>query len=166
VYCVYQDVALDHGRRDAVREAHPEVRAKHLVLRREAAQVLEQLVLAARLRQVERSAQADGRGDRLVDQLVQRGCAHGGEHLGDVALTRADVAVNKGVGVLEVDAHDVSLGVRARAAHAHARAKGVGGSVPSVARSLRLVTLLCQGGAGTVEVSRGGARGAESGARG
>ena len=46
---------------------------------------LEQLVLAARGRQIERAAQADAGGDGLFDQLVERGDADDLQHLGDVA---------------------------------------------------------------------------------
>jgi hypothetical protein len=104
---VLEHVALDDGRRDARRVAHADVAAVRLVLRPDGAELLEQLMLALRRGQRERSPEADRARDRLVDQLVERSGADHPQHLGDICFRRANVAVDESVGVLQQYGHRV-----------------------------------------------------------
>jgi len=49
-------------------------------------------VLGERRRQFERPAGADGGGNRLLDQFVERSRAHDPQHLDQIRWSRADVA--------------------------------------------------------------------------
>ncbi len=97
---VFEHVALDDGRRERPVVAHPEVRAEHPVLPRDGAEVREDAGLAARVGahlDGEGRVEADGGGDGLVDERVERGGAHRVEHGAGVGLRRADVTVDEGV---------------------------------------------------------------------
>ena len=97
---VFQDVALDRGRRDGAVIPLPDQAGHHRVLARHVAHEAEQLMFGQR-RPVERPVLPDRAGDRLPDQLVEAVAAHGLEHLGHLGRRRADMAaVGEVVGVV------------------------------------------------------------------
>ena len=95
---VLQHVALDHRRQHGVVIAQADVTLEQLVLRRDAAQVLQERVLAHAFRQVQRLLQADGGRHGLVDQRVERGRIDLLQHGLHVLCARAVVAIHKLVG--------------------------------------------------------------------
>ena len=95
---VLQDVALDDGRRDAVVVPHADEGAEDLVARGHLVQVVQQLVLTARLGQTQLAVEADPLRHGGGDELLERRVAEGTQHLLHLGLVRADVAAREGVG--------------------------------------------------------------------
>ena len=89
---VLEDVALDHGRRDAVVVTEPDEAAERAVARSHAAQLLDQRELAVRLREVERAVHEDAVGDGVAHERLHLGVAEKGQHLANVVVARTDVA--------------------------------------------------------------------------
>ena len=83
---ILQDVAHDHARRDAVVVAEAEERPEDLVARRGLPQLAKELLLAQPSGRSSGVAQPDARGNRLVDQRVERRRADDLQH--GVALVR------------------------------------------------------------------------------
>ena len=96
---VFENVALDNRRRDAIVVAHPEIGTADLVPDRHPTQALEGFRFAGGVRQVERSGEPNPGGDSRIDQRGQRGEAEGLQHLALPFRVRPDVAVNKMVRV-------------------------------------------------------------------
>ena len=92
---VFQDVALDDRRGDAVAVAHADEGAVELVQAGQAAHFVQQFGFAQRFGQVKATRHADGLGHRLVDEFIERSHAHLGDHLADGGGFGADVAVFK-----------------------------------------------------------------------
>ncbi len=100
---VLEDVALDDGRRDGAVVAQADHRGEHLVAGREAAQLLDDGELGLGRDDAHRLGGADGVGNGGRGELVEAGAPDGGEHLGDLSLARADVALREGGQVAGVD---------------------------------------------------------------
>jgi hypothetical protein len=77
--------------------AHADERAEDLVARRDPPQVVDQLVLPARLGQPQRLAHPDGGGNGRVHERVQAVEAEDGQHLLHLGRVGADVAAREGV---------------------------------------------------------------------
>ncbi len=92
---ILQDVALDDRRQDGLGVAHADVGPHAAVAVAQPAQLGQGLVLGQRRRELKWPVGADGRGDRLRDQLVERGRAHDAQHLDQIRWSRADVAKQK-----------------------------------------------------------------------
>ena len=97
---ILQHVALDHGRQDGVVITQTDVTLVQLVLRRDAAQVLQERVFAHAFRQVQRLLQADGCRHGLVDQRVERGRIDLLQHGLHVLRVRAVMAIHKLFGLV------------------------------------------------------------------
>ena len=95
---IFQDVALDDGRRDAIVIAHADERAADLVLRRDFLQRGKRLVFAARGGQLQRFGQPDRLGHGGIHHGLQARIAEQLEHGGGFLRARADVAADKPVG--------------------------------------------------------------------
>ena len=78
---IFQDVALDHRRRDRVVVALAEVRLEDLVLVHDGAQGRERLALAQRRGQLQRAPKPDRRRDHVRGQRIERIVAERGQHL-------------------------------------------------------------------------------------
>ena len=102
---VLHHVAQDHRRRDAVVVAHAEKAPPHLVLLRDGVRQREKIVLAAGRREVQRAAQADARGDGLVDEILQRLRTDGTQHGVGLRRVGADVSQRKLIGMVERNRH-------------------------------------------------------------
>jgi hypothetical protein len=102
---VLEDVALDHRRHDRVRVAHADAGPDRTILGGDRSQPLQDLPLTRCA--VPEAGQPQGRrepdrvGNRLVDQGVEGFTADPGEHLLDLRLGGAQVAMGKGVRRLE-----------------------------------------------------------------
>ncbi len=79
---ILQDVPQDHGRRVAAVVAHADERAKHLVLRRHAAQLGQRFVLRDACRQRERLLHPYLPGNHVVDEGIHRVETEQPEHIG------------------------------------------------------------------------------------
>ena len=92
---IFEDVALDDGRRDAVVIAHADVRAANFVLRHDRFQISERSVFAASRGKFQRFAESNGGGDRIISQRVERVEADDGEHLLNLRRAWADVTTRE-----------------------------------------------------------------------
>ncbi len=99
---VLQDVALDDGRRDGVRVAHPDERSEDPVAVGDGTQPRERGVLGRRRGERQRHLGADAGRHGHVDQLVEGADADGRQHVGQVRVTHADVTAEERVVLLEV----------------------------------------------------------------
>ena len=97
---VLEDVPLDDRRRDAVVVAHPDERAENLVLRGDAPERLEELVLGLGRREIERAVVADAARHGVVDERVERRRAEDGEHARHLLFRGTDVAPGKLAGIV------------------------------------------------------------------
>ena len=98
---VLEHVPQDDGRSDGSVVSEPDEGLRKPVLGREAADLLEKLVLAERRGKVERLRSLDVGGDGLRHQLVEIAAAENLQHLGDVGGTGTDVSRWKNVDGLE-----------------------------------------------------------------
>jgi len=102
---ILEDVALDHRRNDRVGVTHSNTRSDHAVFRRDLPEFFDQLELAGRRAfeacQFQRLAEADRRGHGVIGEFVEVRVAEALEHLGDLAVTRADVAAFEDVARFE-----------------------------------------------------------------
>jgi hypothetical protein len=89
---VLEDVAENDARCDRVVVAVADERAGDLIARRDRAELLEEVVLALALREVQRRLEPDARRDRFVHQRVERRRADGLEHVGRFFRVWSDVA--------------------------------------------------------------------------
>ena len=95
---VLEHVALDDARRDRAVVAHADQAGARLVLGGEVAQLGEHLGLGPCRGQVERGVVgADGGGDRLVEQILERVGADHVEHRRELGGGRADVTAGEAV---------------------------------------------------------------------
>ena len=92
---VFEEVALDDGRSDAVVIAHAEVRAEDLILSGDLLQRGQCLMFAARGGELERIREPNLRRDRLINQGIEAGKAQGFEHFPGFLSTGADVAARE-----------------------------------------------------------------------
>ena len=95
---VFEQVAADHGRRDAAVVAEPDERPPGRVAVGQPAHPGQEGRLRLRLRQVGEPRQADAGGDRLVHQGVERRRPDHLQHAVDVRRARPDVAVRESGG--------------------------------------------------------------------
>src|SRR5207253_2604660 len=98
--------AQDHARRDAIRIAHADERARDHVAGRDPPQPAQVRGFAFAGRQIERRPRSDVRRDGLIDERVERGHADGAEHVLALARVRADVTILEGT--RGVESHDGS----------------------------------------------------------
>jgi len=98
---VLQHVPQDDRRRDTVVVAHPQVRAEHLVLGGEAAQLGERFLLGAGGRQVERAPQANVGGHDRIHEIGERAVAQRVQHRPDVVRPGTEVPRSEHIGVRE-----------------------------------------------------------------
>ncbi len=96
---IFQNVALNHRRRDAIVIAHADERAADLVLRRDFLQRGERLMFGARGGQLQRTGEPDRFWNGGVNHRVKARVAELLEHFAGFGGTRADVAANKPVGM-------------------------------------------------------------------
>ena len=94
---VLQEVPLDHPRGETAVVSHAEKRAEDPILLRALAELREGRALPEGRRQVERLAEPNARGDRLLHEGVQGVPSQEGQHFAHVLLGRPDVATGKGV---------------------------------------------------------------------
>jgi hypothetical protein len=94
---VLEDVADDDSGGHAVGVAHADVRLEDAVLRRDAAQALEVRVLAFGGWKVQRLAEPDGPGDRVVDERFEGGHADRAQHGVAIGGPGSEVASYEGV---------------------------------------------------------------------
>ena len=99
---IFQNVALNHRRRDAIVIAHADERAADLVLRRDFLQRGERLMFVARGGQLQRTSESNRFGNGGVNHRVQARVAELLEHFAGIGGTRADVAADKPVGMRRV----------------------------------------------------------------
>ena len=102
---IFEDVALDHRRNDRVGVTHSDARSDHAVFGRDLPELFDQLKLAGRRAfeagQFQRLGEADRRGHGVVGEFVEARVAEALEHLGDLAVARADVAALEDVARFE-----------------------------------------------------------------
>ena len=98
---VLEHVALDDRGHDRPVVAHAQVRAQHPVLPGDAAQALEQAVLALRRSERELAGEPDVRRNGLVDELLEARHPERLEHRRALARIGADVTGDEGVGGLQ-----------------------------------------------------------------
>ncbi len=84
--------------------------AEHLVLRRDRADLGQRVDLGHRRRQRQRLADADRAGDDRVGHRLERIVADHAQHVRDLGVVGADVALDEGVVVLERAQGSRSLG--------------------------------------------------------
>ena len=93
---ILEHVALDRCRAHGVIPSHTDVGGEYPVLARQFGDMLRKLALGHRGGQIQRFLQADVRGDRLFDQLIQRVYPDSFQHCSFVFIGRnADVTVGK-----------------------------------------------------------------------
>ena len=92
---VLEQAAADHARRDRVVVAQADEAAQHPVALGDAGQPGQVLVLGFAVGQRNRRRPADGGGDGLVDQRVERRGADRRQHLGQFVRAGADVAADE-----------------------------------------------------------------------
>ncbi len=99
---VLQYVAQDHRRGDGAVVAHADQAGPELILLRITTQLGQRGLLVQRRRQVQLGLQADRRRHGLLDQLFAAAQAQGVEHGLLLALIRAEVTAQEGIGLLEL----------------------------------------------------------------
>lgn len=92
---IFQHVALNDRRRNAIIIALADERAKNLILRRDFFQFRERVKLAARGGKIQFFVVPDFFGDRRVNQPVEAFETDVREHFGGIAFAGADVAAGK-----------------------------------------------------------------------
>ena len=95
---VFQNGALDDGRRERVVITQTDEAAEHLVFAGDGAQFGQGGALACRRRQAQGTAHPDGGRHGRLHQGVERRCAEGGEHRGDAGLIGAEMAGREKIG--------------------------------------------------------------------
>ena len=98
---IFENVALDHRRRDAVVVAQTDVRAEDLILRGDGTGFVQDAEFTPTAGQTERAPEPNVGGHRGINQFVQAGNAERLQHLPNVLRARADVAADKTVGMLQ-----------------------------------------------------------------
>jgi hypothetical protein len=97
---VFQNIPLDHLRREAARVAHSDVGSEHAIHPCQPPQSLEDFPLAAPGGQRERAPEPDFFGYDSVDEIFQRRVTQQLQHVLDITSSRTDMAIGK-VGGME-----------------------------------------------------------------
>ena len=97
---IFEDVALNHRRRDAVVVAHADERAEDLVLRRDGFQFAQRVEFTLCRRKIERFAKTDLFRHGGVGQGIERIEADHLQHFRGFGRVRTDVAADKLVRML------------------------------------------------------------------